>query len=215
MKEQLSDSFEVSQGQSKALGEMESRLPLPLKTRRVARILTCLILFFCLFFIGGAKMRMTYNSTLSIYSATNARGQGIQQDFATWADAAANLIKLGKTVLGSDDENCRYASEMLDAWNKVSKNTSPHDQYLASKALQGAIDLLYTAAINNADGSQKEQINNMHDEFLSCQSIIDRTASSEYNPKAQAYNKMSGSFPANVLGILWRCSSVEEFAPYE
>lgn len=85
-------------------------------------------------------------------------------------------------------------------------------QYELNTTLTGAVDILYTAAADEADAKAKGQLDDLYSSYTSAQATI-RRAAADYNQKAEAYNETISAFPANLLAGLWGADSLQSFAP--
>ena len=189
---------------------IENSLPPLLQKPSVARLTLIVSIIVSLFGIGGGKLHSLYTDTMDLYTATNSYGQGIQNDFSSQADAAANIIRLSGKILGENDSDYIYAKDALDNWNETP--VDPSLQYDANKTLCGAIDTLYTITINYCDEEKLEQLQSLYDVFLSCQDTIARAAANQYNPSVEEYNTQINEYPAKLIGFFWGCTEVDEFA---
>lgn len=203
------ETFRVEGPQLEVLGQVETKLPAPMKKRPAAALALVLAALVAVFGIGGAKLKGEQGQVQALYTAANEHGQGMANDLALRADAAANLIRLCTQALGADDPAVQAAQKALDGWNAAASAGSPADQYAANTALGGAITALYQQT--DAAGGVTEAIDGQYTEFLSRQDIILRTAANEYNPAAQEYNDIVSSFPANLIGALWGAGEVALF----
>lgn len=203
------ESYDLSGKGLGSLGELENALPAPLKKASAARAVLLLTVIVSVFGIGGAKLHGQYNDVQNTYTATDKYGHSMQDDLATQADAAANLIRQSEKILSPDSDDILYAKDALADWNEAAKTNDPSKQYQANKALSGAVDTLFLSSKATTD--DLATIQGLYDEFLSCQSIIERSGAS-YNNQVKDYQDMTKQFPANVLGFLWGCSELSEFA---
>ena len=207
------ESFTIHGPQLEILGEAETKLPAPAKKRPVAAGVLALCVLVSVFGIGGNALKSQYRAVCGTYTATDKYGHGIQQDFDTQADAAANLIRLCEPVLGSDNGAVFSAAAALDAWNTSAQENGaePSVQYAANKQLYSAVDALYAEGSAKADSDVKRQMDNQYDAFVSAQATIERAAAA-YNQQADAYNKKAAAFPANVISALWGVGEVPSFS---
>ena len=196
------ETFTIHGPQLEVLGRVESKLPPPARKRPVAAL-----------GVGGGRLRALHDSTARIYSAAQDEyGHGIQSDLADQADAAASLIRVAGGVLGEQDADVQAARQALDAWNETADPDRPAVQYERNNTLAGAVEVLYTAASDEADARAKGQLQDLHDAFTSAQATIERAAA-EYNSKVESYNATVSAFPADVLAGLWGAGPLEAFAP--
>ena len=198
------ETFRIEGPQLELLGQAESKLPAPARKRPMAAAAIVLAAVLAVFGIGGAKLSGAYRSTRAIYASANEHGQGMANDLALRADAAANLIRLCAQKLGEQDAAVQAARQALDAWNATNPD-HPADQFAANTALGGAV----TATQDTAGSS--DAIDGQYTEFLSRQDIILRAAANEYNPAAQSFNDTVSGFPASLIGALWGVGEVELF----
>ena len=207
------ESFTIHGPQLEILGEVETKLPAPAKKRPVAAGVLALCVLVSVFGIGGSALKSQYRAVCDTYTATDKYGHGIQQDFDTQADAAANLIRLCEPVLGSDNDAVFSANAALDAWNTSAQENGaqPPVQYAANKQLYSAVDALYAEGSAKADSNAKRQMDTQYDAFVSAQATIERAAAA-YNQQADAYNKQAAVFPANVISGLWGVGEVPSFS---
>ena len=94
------ETFRIEGPQLELLGQAESKLPAPARKRPMAAAAIVLAAVLAVFGIGGAKLSGAYRSTRAIYASANEHGQGMANDLALRADAAANLIRLCAQKLG-------------------------------------------------------------------------------------------------------------------
>ncbi len=200
-------TFRIEGPQLEVLGEVETRLPAPMKKRPTAVLALVLAAVVAIFGVGGAKLKGERGRVQALYTATNAHGQGMANDLALRADAAANLIRLCGQVLGEDDPAVQAAQQALDAWNATDSG-SPADQFAANTALGSAVGTMYNKVYDN--DKMNKDIERQYAVFLSAQSTITHTAE-EYNSTARQYNNSLKSFPANILAGLWGMEEVELF----
>lgn len=207
------ESFTIHGPQLEILGEVETKLPAPAKKRPVAAGVLALCVLVSVFGIGGNALKSQYRAVCDSYTATDKYGHGIQQDFATQADAAANLIRLCEPVLGSDNDAVFTAADTLGAWNTSVEEdgAQPPVQYAVNKHLYSAVDALYAAGSAKASGDVKRQMDTQYDAFVSAQATIERAAAA-YNQQADAYNQQAAAFPANVISTLWGVGEVPGFS---
>lgn len=205
------ESFEIKGPQLEVLGEVESKLPPVVKKKPVAILVIAVAALVSVFGIGGASMKAAYNEVARSYTAVNERNQGIQQDFATQADAAANMVRLAGRVLGETDGDVTATADALAAWNANSEIT-PEVQYALNSKLYSTVDTLYTAAANEADSKTKDQLTVLRQTFVSAQNTIDRSAA-EYNDAVQQYRRGTEMFPAPVIGALWGANDLPLYGP--
>lgn len=209
------ETFEIHGPQLEILGEIESKLPPPAKKRPVAALVLAALALASVVGIGGARLAGLRSATAAVYStAQDAYGHGIQGDFASGADAAASLIRVAGNVLGTDDADVQEAQAALDAWNSESDAGQPALQYELNTRLAGAVELVYTAAADEADSKAKGQLDDLHDTFTSAQATIGRAAA-DYNTQAEAYNRTVEAFPANLLSGLWGGGPLQTYAPLD
>lgn len=200
-------TFRIEGPQLEVLGEVETRLPAPMKKRPTAVLALVLAAVVAIFGVGGAKLKGERGRVQALYTATNAHGQGMANDLALRADAAANLIRLCSQVLGEDDPAVQAAQQALDAWNATDSG-SPADQFAANTVLGSAVGTMYNKVYDN--DKMNKDIERQYAVFLSAQSTITHTAE-EYNSTARQYNNSLKSFPANILAGLWGMEEVELF----
>lgn len=209
------ETFEIHGPQLEILGEIEQKLPPPAKKRPVAALVLAALALVSVVGIGGARLAGVRSATAAVYStAQDQYGHSIQGDFASGADAAASLIRVAGNVLGTDDADVQTAQAALDAWNDTSDAGQPALQYELNTRLAGAVELVYTAAADEADSKAKGQLDDLHDSFTSAQATIGRAAA-DYNTQAEAYNRMVESFPANLLSGLWGAGPLQTYAPLD
>lgn len=201
------ESFTLQGPQLEVLGEVETKLPPPLKKRSTAGIFLAVMVALSVFGIGGAKLRGQYNKASAAYTAADAHNNSIPSDLGMGADAAANVITMSGNVLGTDAPDVQAAQAALDAWNATTTD-HPADQYGAYTALVSKVDALYQV-VSGEGSSKADAITTQYDEVLSRQDIVARAAAESYNPTAEEYNKKARSFPANVIGMLWGAGKVE------
>lgn len=207
------ETFVIHGPQLEVFGELETKLPAPAKKRPVAALALVVLALVSVFGIGGARLKGLRSSTARIYaSQQDEYGHSIQGDLAAQTDAAASLIRVAGNVLGQQDADVQNAQAALDAWNAEASADAPAVQYHLNTQLTGAVDILYTAASDEADSKAKGQLDDLHDSFTSAQATIERAAA-DYNTKAEAYNEKVRTFPANVLAGLWDAGALETFAP--
>ena len=202
------ETFRIEGPQLELLGQAESKLPAPARKRPVAAAAIVLAAVLAVFGIGGAKLSGAYRSTQAIYASANEHGQGMENDLALRADAAANLIRLCAQKLGEQDATVQAAQQALDDWN-ATDSAHPADQFAANTALGGAVTAMVQQTQDTAGSS--DAIDGQYTEFLSRQDIILRAAANEYNPAAQSFNDTVSGFPANLIGALWDVGEVELF----
>lgn len=207
------ESFTIHGPQLEILGEVETKLPAPAKKRPVAAGVLALCVLVSVFGIGGSALKSQYRAVCDTYIATDKYGHGIQQDFDTQADAAANLIRLCEPVLGSDNDAVFSATAALDTWNTSAQENGaqPPVQYAANKQLYSAVDTLYATGSAKAGSDAKRQMDTQYDAFVSAQATVERAAAA-YNQQAAAYNKKAAAFPANVISALWGVGEVPSFS---
>lgn len=207
------ETFVIHGPQLEVFGEWETKLPAPAKKRPVAALVLAALALVSVFGIGGARLKGTRSSTAQIYTTRQDEyGHSIQGDLAAQTDAAASLIRVAGKVLGEDDADVQNAQAALDAWNAENDAEKPAVQYRLNVSLSGAVDILYTAAADEADSKAKGQLDDLHDSFTSAQATIERAAAA-YNTQAEAYNETIANFPANVLAGLWNAGPLQTFAP--
>lgn len=207
------ETFTIHGPQLEVLGRVESKLPPPARKRPVAALALAVLALASVLGVGGGRLRALHDSTARIYSAAQDEyGHGIQSDLADQADAAASLIRVAGGVLGEKDADVQAARQALDAWNETADPDRPAVQYERNNTLAGAVEVLYTAASDEADARAKGQLQDLHDAFTSAQATIERAAA-EYNSKVESYNATVPAFPANVLAGLWGAGPLEAFAP--
>ena len=202
------ETFRIEGPQLELLGQAESKLPAPARKRPMAAAAIVLAAVLAVFGIGGAKLSGAYRSTRAIYASANEHGQGMANDLALRADAAANLIRLCAQKLGEQDAAVQAARQALDAWNATNPD-HPADQFAANTALGGAVTAMVQQTQDTAGSS--DAIDGQYTEFLSRQDIILRAAANEYNPAAQSFNDTVSGFPASLIGALWGVGEVELF----
>ena len=203
MQLQEQESFTIAGPQLEVLGEVETKLPKPLKKRSGAALVLAALALVSVVGIGGAKLKGRYNAVQAIYTTTNAAGQSMANDLSARLDAAANLIRMCGNILGADDAEVTAAQKALDAIGDTGKSYSP----AANNALGAAVDAMYQTARNKA-GSKAGALSTQYNEFLSRQDLLQREVAADYTPQAERYNRAVQSFPANLLGVLWRAGEV-------
>ncbi|WP_295339457.1 LemA family protein [uncultured Subdoligranulum sp.] len=207
------ETFVIHGPQLEVFGELETKLPAPAKKRPVAALALAALALVSVFGIGGARLKGLRSSTARIYTTQQDEyGHSIQGDLAAQTDAAASLIRVAGNVLGQEDADVQNAQAALDAWNAEASADAPAVQYKLNTQLTGAVDILYTAAADEADSKAKGQLDDLYDSFTSAQATIERAAA-DYNAKAEAYNEKVTAFPANVLAGLWDAGALQTFAP--
>lgn len=203
------ESFVIQGPQLRVLGEAESRLPAPARKRPFANAVLGLAIVLAVFGIGGARLKARQGAVLRQYTATNQYNQGIQNDLAALADAAASFIRLAGSACGEDA--VQEAQAALDAWNAA--DSDPTSQYVAEHRLYSALDDVYNAYVREHDltPDAKERLEQLFTTAASAQATIDR-AGGAYNEAARDYNALAAGFPANIVGALWGAGSVPEFS---
>ena len=203
------ESFELKGPQLEVFGKAESKLPVPARRRPFANIVLALAVLVSVFGIGGARLKARQNDVLAQFSATNQYNQGIRNDLAAQADAAASFIRLAETAWGP--EAVQEAQDALDAWNAAASD--PTSLYEAEHRLYNAIDGLYNAYVREhaLSPDAKERLEGLYATFVSTQAVIDRE-SAAYNEEARAFNRTADAFPANLIGALWGSGEVPLFA---
>ncbi|MDD4850010.1 MAG: hypothetical protein PHO10_04855 [Gemmiger sp.] len=207
MQLQEQETFTIEGPQLEVFGEMETKLPAPLKKRSTGGMALVALALVAVLGIGGAKLRGVHSGVTALYTTQNSFGQSIVADLDLRADAAANLIRMCGSLLGTDAPEVAAAQQALDDWNATTA-AHPAQQYSANTALGSAVDAMYQAAKGQA-GQKLDAISTQYNEFLSRQDIVQREVATGYNKKAEAYNKKVSGFPANVIGMLWGAGKVE------
>ena len=203
------ESFVIQGPQLEVLGEVESKLPAPARKRPLANIVLGVAILVSVFGIGGAQLKGRQNAVLAQYNATNEYDQGIQNDLAAQANAAASLVRQAQKVLGEDNDAAAGVQAVVDRLQQPPAD--PADAHAANQALFSAVDGLYQTAKDRASGETLDRIEELYAEFTSRQATIDRAAGA-YNQAARDYNAMAGGFPANLVGALGGAGSVPEFS---
>ena len=203
------ESFVLHGPQLEVLGEIESKLPAPARKRPAANIVLGAAIVLAVFGIGGGRLKAQQNAVLRQYTATNQYNQGIQNDLAAQANAAASLVRQAQKVLGESNDAVAEVQAVVDRLQQPPKD--PADAHAVNQALYSAVDGLYQTARSHAGGETLDRIEELYAEFVSRQATIDRAAGA-YNTAARDYNAMAGSFPANLVGALWGAGSVPEFS---
>ena len=158
------ETFTIHGPQLEVLGRVESKLPPPARKRPVAALALAVLALASVLGVGGGRLRALHDSTARIYSAAQDEyGHGIQSDLADQADAAASLIRVAGGVLGEQDADVQAARQALDAWNETADPDRPAVQYERNNTLAGAVEVLYTAASDEADARAKGQLQDLHD----------------------------------------------------
>lgn len=203
------ESFTIQGPQLRVLGEAESRLPAPARKRPFANAVLGLAIVLAVFGIGGARLKAQQGAVLRQYSATNQYNQGIRNDLAALADAAASFIRLAGSACGEDA--VQEAQAALDAWNAAAGD--PASQYAAEHRLYSAVDGVYNTYVREYDltPDAKERLEELYATIASLQAVIDREGAA-YNEAARDYNGLAAGFPANIIGALWGAGSVPEFS---
>lgn len=204
---QEQESFTIHGPQLEVLGEVENKLPAPMKKRSSAALTAVALALAATFGIGGIKLSSRCAAVQAQYAALSDHGYSISMDLDTAADYAANVIRMSGNVLGTDHAEVAAAQQALDAWN-ATDSTHPAAQYDANSALAATLDALYRAVSGQAGA---ENIGSQYAQFTSQQDII-RRETNEYNEAAEEYNRMAGQFPASLIGALWGAGEVEAFA---
>lgn len=203
------ETFTIHGPQLEILGEVETKLPAPVKKRSTASLALVVLALVSVFGIGGAKLKGVYTDTAEIYTAAvDNYGHSIQGDFETQADAAANLIKQAGYV-DNTPAALQDAEDALAAWNAADK--TPAAQYTANRQLYNAVDALYAALNNKVDSSTQRALDDQYNAFVSAQATIERAAA-EYNLSVEDYEKTVSQFPANVISGLWGAQTPSRFA---
>ena len=156
------ETFRIEGPQLELLGQAESKLPAPARKRPMAAAAIVLAAVLAVFGIGGAKLSGAYRSTRAIYASANEHGQGMANDLALRADAAANLIRLCAQKLGEQDAAVQAARQALDAWNATNPD-HPADQFAANTALGGAVTAMVQQTQDTAGSS--DAIDGQYTEF--------------------------------------------------
>lgn len=205
------ETFTIKGPQLELFGEIESKLPAPAKKRPTAAVVLAVLALVSVFGIGGARLKGEYRTTAAIYTEQDKYGNSIQNDLETQADAAANLLRLGQTVLGESDGTVTAAAEALETWNSERPTADATEQYTLNKRLYSAVDALYTAAADEADSGTKGKLTDQYDTFTSAQATIER-AGAEYNQAVAAYQQKASGFPAALIAGLWGIGDLPAFA---
>ena len=207
------ESFEIKGPQLEVFGEVETKLPAPAKKRPTALAVLAAAALVSVLGIGGAQLKGQWRETSEIYTnQIDEYGNGIQQDFSGQADAAASLIRIAGAVVGEQDADLQAAQTALENWNKAADRQNANEQYTLNRQLYTAIDTLYTAAADEADGKAKGQLTDLYDSFVSSQMILDRETAA-YNQQADAYLKLTRGFPGGVQAALWGVGDIPTFEP--
>lgn len=216
-------AYETPSGiQLEALGQLESSLPAPLKKRSGAALVALALVLVSVFVVGGFKLKGQYNAVQEMYlSGKDADGYSynISERLQARTDTAANIITVGRQVLGEEDARVAQAQTALEELKTARKEEGPAGQFAANSALGAAVDSLYQAASADGDDAKFDSLQTQWSAFLSCQDQIDHMANNTmikgqeaYNDVAAAYNETAAGFPAGVLANLWGCGEVELFA---
>lgn len=208
---QIQETYSVTGPQLDVLGRAEQKMPAPLKRRGLAVFLAVVLALGAVFGLGGAKLNGQYRAVTASYTAADEYGNGIVSDLAAYADAAANIISVGRQILDAQDPQLTAAVQALEAFNAASTD-HPAQQCAACSDLGAAVDALYqTLAATPMEQARASSLQTQRSEMLSRRDILEREAANGYNLAAQQYNQMAESFPASVIGAVWGCGKVELF----
>ena len=148
-------AYETPSGiQLEALGQLESSLPAPLKKRSGAALIALALVLVSVFVVGGFKLKGQYNAVREMYlSGKDADGYSynISERLQARADTAANIITVGRQVLGEEDARVAQAQTALEQLQAARKEEGPAGQYRANSALAAA------AAVGCFLGQMKKQ----------------------------------------------------------
>lgn len=204
---QEQESFTIRGPQLEVLGEVESKLPAPMKKRSSAALTAVALALAATFGIGGIKLSSRCAAVQAQYAAVvDKYGNSLVQDLDLAADYAANVIRVGENVLGSENYAVIAAKEALEAWNETSLE-HPAEQYTANLKLATTVKSLYDEAYGEIGAGK---IESQYTQFESQQMIISYEAAA-YNEEAISYNAMANSFFTNLIANLWGADQVELF----
>lgn len=203
--------FEIQGPQLEVFGEIESKLPAPVKKRSTAALVLAVLALVSVVGIGGARLKGEYREVKAQYTAVDEYGHGIQGDFTAQVDAAASLIRQAGDVLGEEDDTVIAAAKALDLWNADADADKPNVQYELNRHLYGTVDTMFHAALGQADADKADRMYGLYDTFTSAQATIDRTGAA-YNEAVKEYEKTASGFPAGLLAAVWGADDLQAFA---
>lgn len=191
-----------------ALGRAEGRLPAPLRRPAAARLIAVALALAAVVGLGGAKLAARAADTAAIYEqGVRGDGMSIAFDLNARANAAANILAIGESLLGVEDTLVTEARAALDGLNAAE---GPAARYAANARLAAAVDALYQQLAPAAEQAGKgDTLQTQWSEFLSRQDILQHDG---YNEAARDFNETLSGFPAVVLGRIWQIEEVELFA---
>ena len=194
------------------LAGLERALPAALRTRAAAGALCAVMVLAAVLGLGGAKLNRQYTAVRDSFvtGAAGDHGYSIWGELNTRANNAANILTTARSEAGVKAEYITGAQNALDAFAQTLEGGSVHELYAADQKLQAAVDLLYAdLQANTATPMQMGAVGQQYSEFNNAAFVAGNLP---YNEEAAQYNKMVGSFPANLIAGLWGADQVELFA---
>lgn len=198
-------------GPPAGLARLEEKLPGVLKKRAVAGGLCAVMVLASVFGIGGAKLfAYRANIAMSYVRGVEEYDHGIVYSLDAALEEAQGIVDLCAAQLGEENAQIIAAREAIALRRNRPGGTGPAEDYRASLALQSAITTLYNT-MTFEYGTEEDiglalQLRWM--DFSAAQHILTRNS---YNDAVDEYNRLAGSFPANLIGALWGAGELERF----
>lgn len=186
----------------KRICKLEQLLPAGLRRRATAASLTAIMALASVFGIGGAKLKGYESSVAKRFSVGE---YSIAADLNGRLDAAANLISHAQRVDGVSEQALTQAQNAIRG---VQKASGPAATARADKLLAAALNDLYDEASGLAGQIEWDLMAGQLSEFDSKGVVIHNN---DYNFSAEQFNQDSGSFPANLIGLLWGVDEAEYY----
>lgn len=172
----------------------------PWETKAVAALAAAVMVLISIFGLGTLGLHNLRQSAVKTYTAADKYGNSMQADFTARVSAAANLVSLGKTVLGADNELVQAANGAVDDATKAKTIATVCK---VNSSLSASVDMLYQQmsltlrqGSENADSEKAATAQTQWGEFLSRNDLM---LKGDYPAKADTYNNARSGFPAVML----------------
>lgn len=177
------------------------------ENRRIAAavLLACVLL--SVFALGGWKLEKKQAALGDLFVL------GSETDLATRHSMDAYLDRAADAADDLAQEAKQYAvdgtliDDVLKYAEALGKTDGMNGRYEPYAGLADAVENLFSA-LQAAGAGDAVNVKTAYGDFTSAQSLLKYDA---YHAEANAYNKVVGAFPANVIGALWGVKEAETY----
>lgn len=221
------DSYRAEQKQAERpltpvqqkLSKLENALPAFLKNQGAAAAVLAVVMCLSVFGVSGARLHKQYTRVRDSFSQGVAEDVKSGSQYTMAAMLAKRVSEANNTILAAQEFDgvspnmVSQAQTALTAMQTaISEKADPAALYDADIALEAAIKLLHAEVQDTVPEAEKNQTGSEQSAYSQFYSAGNTMKHLHYNENAQSFNEQINWFPANVIGALWGCGTVQPFA---